>query len=133
MQNITLQLKVLACAEGKFRDSFVFKNDTAVLTSTLSFLSFPLLSLFLPHFFSLAGHLVGFISVGKLFGKAFRISELDERKDRWVVEQDFQANFRGNVTWFLPFFSDLLDRTMLILVWFENSPYPAKVRAQNCP
>ena len=111
----------------------MFKNDTAVLTSTLSFLSFPLLSLFLPHFFSFAGHLVGFISVGKLFGKAFRISKLDERKDRWVVEQDFQANFRGNVTWFLPFFSDLLDRTMLILVWFENSPYPAKVRAQNCP
>ena len=111
----------------------MFKNDTAVLTSTLSFLSFPLLSLFLPHFFSFAGHLVGFISERKVFAKAFRILELDERKDSWVVEQDFQANFRGNVTWFLPFFSDLLDRTMLILVWFENSPYPAKVRAQNCP
>ena len=40
----------------------------------------------------------------------------------------FQANFG-----FLPFFSDLLDRTMLILVWFENSPYPAKVTGQNCP
>ena len=78
----------------------MFKNDTAVLTSTLSFLSFPLLSLFLPFFFSFAGHLVGFILVGKVFGKAFRISELDE----WVVEQDFQANFRGNVTWFFAFF-----------------------------
>ena len=65
--------------------------------------------------------------MGKLFGKAFRISELDERKDRWVVEQDFQANFRGSVTWFLPFFSDLLDRTMLILVWFENSPWTLKL------
>ena len=82
----------------------MFKNDTAVLTSTLSFLSFPLLSLFLPHFFSFAGHLVGFISVGKVFAKAFRILELDERKDSWVVEQDFQANFRGNVTWFSAFF-----------------------------
>ena len=56
--------------------------------------------------------------MGKVFGKAFRISELDERKDSWVVEQDFQANFRGNVTWFSAFFfSDLLDRTMLILVY----------------
>ena len=42
--------------------------------------------------------------MGKVFGKAFRISELDERKDRWVVEQDLQANFRGNVTWFFAFF-----------------------------
>ena len=82
----------------------MFKNDTAVLTSTLSFLSFPFFRFSCLFFFSFAGHLVGFISVGKVFGKAFRISELDERKDRWVVEQDFQANFRGNVTWFFAFF-----------------------------
>ena len=44
-------------------------------------------------FFSFAGHLVGFILVGKVFQKAFRISELDERKGRWVVEQDFHAKF----------------------------------------
>ena len=30
-------------------------------------------SLFLPHFFSLAGHLVGFILVGRFSRKAFRI------------------------------------------------------------
>ena len=86
-------------------------------------------------FFSFAGHLVGFISVGKVFGKAFRISELDERKDSWVVEQDFQANFRGNVTWFSAFFSltSLTEPCSFWYIWFENSPYPAKVRGQNCP
>ena len=34
--------------------------------------------------FSLAGHLVGFILVGIVFRKAFRILGLDERKGRWV-------------------------------------------------
>ena len=46
-----------------------FKSDTAVLTFTFRFLSSPLFSLFLPHFFSLAGNLVGFILVGNVFGK----------------------------------------------------------------
>ena len=62
---------------------FGFKSDTAVLTFTFRFLSFPLFSLFLPHlFFSLAGHLVGFILVGIVFRKAFRILGLGERKGR---------------------------------------------------
>ena len=61
-------------------------------------LSSPLFSLFLPHFFSLAGHLVCFILVGKVFRKAFRILTLDEMKGRWVVEQDFHGNFHVNVT-----------------------------------
>ena len=30
-----------------------------------------------------------YLLVGKVFVKAFRILGLDERKDRWVVEQDF--------------------------------------------
>ena len=51
-------------------------------------------SLFLPVFFSLAGHLLGFI----LVGKAFRILGLDEMKSRWVVEQDFHGHFQVNVT-----------------------------------
>ena len=43
--------------------------------------------------------------MGKVFRKAVRILGLDERKGRWVVEQDFQ----GNVTCFvLPFSSVLL-------------------------
>ena len=60
-------------------------------------------------FFSLAGHLVGFILVGKVLRKAFRILGLDERKGRWVVEQDFHGNFQVNVTWFFVFFSSVLD------------------------
>ena len=73
-----------------------FKSDTAVLTFTFLFLSsrrsffFAFLASFI---FSFAGHLVGFILVGKVFRKAFRILELDERKGRRVVEQDFHGNF----------------------------------------
>ena len=51
------------------------------------------LSLLLPHFsycffFSLLGILLGFISVGKIWGKTFRILGLDGIKCKWVVEQD---------------------------------------------
>ena len=53
--------------------------------------------------FSLAVHLLGFILVGKVFGKAFRILGLDERKGRWIVEQNFHGKFQVNVTGFLPF------------------------------
>ena len=49
-------------------------------------------------FFSLAGHLVGFILVGRVFRKAFRILGLGERKGRWVMEQDFHGDFQVNVT-----------------------------------
>ena len=52
------------------------------------FLTSPFLLLLLPHFCLFVGHLVG-ISVENVFGKAFRILGLDERKGRWVVEQDF--------------------------------------------
>ena len=47
--------------------------------------------------------------MGKVFRKAVRILGLDERKGRWVVEQDFHEDFQGNVTCFvLPFSSVLL-------------------------
>ena len=69
-------------------------------------------------FFPFAGHLVGFILVGRVFGKAFRTLGLDERKCGWVVKQDFHGNFRVNVRWFFCFFSGLLDRIVLILVRF---------------
>ena len=97
------------------------------------FLSSPLFSLFLPHFFSFAGHLVGFILVGKVFRKAFRILGLGERKGRWVVEQDFHGNFEVSVTWFFAFFSGVLDWIVLNLVWFERSPHSAHVSVQSCP
>ena len=94
MQNISLRSSGM-----RRKQNFGFKSDTAVLTFTFRFLSSLLFSLFLPHFFSLAGHLVGFILVGKVVRKAFRILGLDERKGRWEVEQDFHGNFQLNVTW----------------------------------
>ena len=98
MQNISC--KVQGCAESKpLRLVFGFESDRAVLTFTF------LASLF----FSFAGHLVGFILVGKVFRKAFRILGLDERKGRWAVEQDFHGDFQVNVTWFFASFSGVLD------------------------
>ena len=68
----------------------------------------PLFLLFLPHFLAFAGHSVGFILVEKVFRKAVKILELDERKGKWVVEQDFHGNFRVNITWFFAFSSGVL-------------------------
>ena len=66
--------------------------------------------------FSFAGNLEGFILVGKCFGKAFRILGLDERKGRWVEEQDFLGNFLVNVTLFFTF--STLCVTELSLFWY---------------
>ena len=109
MQNISLQSLGMRRKQN-FEIGFGFKSDTAVLTFTLfRFLSSPLFSLFLPYFFSLAGHLVGFILVGNVFKKAFRILGLGERKGRWAMEQDFHGDFQVNVTWFFASFSGVLD------------------------
>ena len=91
------------------KQNFGFKSDTAVLTFTFRFLSSLLFLLFLPHFFSLAGHLVGLILVGRVSREAFRILGLGERKGRWVMEQDFHGDFQVNVTWFFACFSGVLD------------------------
>ena len=61
------------------------------------------------NFFSLARYLVGFILVGKVFWKAFKILGLVERKGMWVVKQNFHGPFRVNVTWFFAFFSGLQE------------------------
>ena len=84
-----------------------FGGLKVTLTAVLNFyfLLLPSCFVFLASYFSFAGHLVGFILVGKVF----RISGLDERKGRWVVEQDFHGSFQVNVTWFLAFFSSDLD------------------------
>ena len=71
-------------------------------------LSSPLFSLFLPHFFFFCWAFIGFNLVGKVSGKALTILGSDERKGRWVSEQDFQGNFRAPVSGqcymvFLPF------------------------------
>ena len=47
--------------------------------------------------------------MGKVFTKALRILRLDEKKGRWVVEQDFHGSFRVNVTWVFALFSSVLD------------------------
>ena len=84
-------------------------------------------------FFSLSGHLVGFVSVWRVFGKAFRILGLGERKGRWTMEQDFHGDFQVNVTWFFASFSSVLDWIVLILVWFERPLHSAQVSRQSCP
>ena len=69
-----------ACVEKKnFDIVFGFKSYTSVLTFSFCFLSSPLLSLFLSHFFSFA----------EGFGNAFMILGLDQRKARWIVKQDY--------------------------------------------
>ena len=73
--------------KAKFREFLGLKSDTAVLAFTFAFSSplFFRFSCFI--FFSLTGHLVGFILVGNVFRKAFRILGLGERKGRWVVDR----------------------------------------------
>ena len=39
--------------------------------------------------------------MGKVFGKAFRFLELDARKLKWMVEQDFHGDFQVNVACFV--------------------------------
>ena len=71
---------------------------------------FPSFFAFLPSFFFfLAGHLVGFVLVGRVFRKASRILGLGERKGRWVMEQDLRGDFQVLVTWFFASFSGVLD------------------------
>ena len=112
MQNISLR------SSGMHRkQNFVlgFKRDTAVLTFTFPFLSSPLFSLFLLFFVSLAGHLVGFILMGRVFGKAFRILGLGDKKGRWAMEQDFMEIYRSILHGFLPF--SLVSLTELCSFW----------------
>ena len=75
---------------------FGFKSSTTLSTFTFRFLSFPLFPLCLnDFFFQLAGHLVGFILVGRVSEKPFIILELGAQKSRWVMEQAFHGDFRS--------------------------------------
>ena len=73
-------------------------------------------SLFLPHFFSFAEDLVRFILVRKVFENALRILGLEERKGRWVLEQDFKEIFRSMLHGFSPFSSVSLIESCLF--WY---------------
>ena len=70
MQNSSFQSTVM-----RRRQNFekILKVTQQSMEFSFPFLSSPLILLFLPHFFPFAGHLVGFISIGKVLGKAFRI------------------------------------------------------------
>ena len=70
----------------------------------------------MPLFFSISGHLVGLILVGKVFKKAFGILGLDKRKGRWVVEQIFMEIFSSMFHGFLPFC--LVSLTELGPFWY---------------
>ena len=92
MQNIGLRSSGMRRKQN-FLIVFEFISDTAVLTFTFRFLSSPLFSLFLPHFFSLAGHLVGFILVGRVLGKLLG--------GQW--KKIFMEIYRSILLGFLPF------------------------------
>ena len=66
--------------------------------------------------------------MGRVFGKVFRILGLDEKKGRWVVEQDFSLEFLNQLYTGL-----CLNGIILILVWFERSLHPAQASGQSCP
>ena len=73
MQNISLRSSGMRRKEN-FEIGFGFKSDTAVLTFTFRLSLLPSFFAFFASFFlSLVGHLVGFILVGRVFRKAFRI------------------------------------------------------------
>ena len=47
--------------------------------------------------------------MGKVWRKSFSILGLNESRGRWVVEKDFDGNFRVTVTRSFTFFSGVLD------------------------
>ena len=97
MHNISLRSSGMSIKQN-FKIVFGFKNDTAVLTCTFRFLSFPLFSLFLPHFFFSCWAFSRLHFGGKSFRKAFRILGLGERYGRWAMEQDFHGDLQVNLT-----------------------------------
>ena len=107
------------CGKKYFEIVLGSKCDTVVFTFFFSF------SLLHSSFaFLVSSHNFSFIFLGiyfcrMVFGKAFAILGLDDRKGRWAVEQDFHENFRINVTCFsLHFFwPPWLNHTHSGMVW----------------
>ena len=79
-----------------------FKSSTTLSTFTFRF---PCLIFF----FQLAGHLVGFILVGRVCEKPFIILELGAQEGRWVMEEAFHGDFRSVLHGFFGHFSSFLD------------------------
>ena len=100
------------CIESKIvKFHFWVKGDTAVLTFTLCFLWFPLLSLSLPRFFFVICWAFTRLHFGgkHFYGKAFRIVGLDGRRvrDGWVVEQEFHTQLGPTLHGFSSFLCPL--------------------------
>ena len=75
-----------------------------------------LLFAFLASFFPFAEDLERFILVRNVLGNARRILGLEERKGRWVVEQDFTEIFRSMLHVFSPF--SPVSLTESCLFWY---------------
>ena len=92
------------------------------------FFSFSLLHSSLTFLASFSFILLGIYFCRMVFGKAFTILGLDERKGRWVVEQDFHENFRITVTYFsLHFFwPPWLHHAHSGMVWKISIPCTSK-------
>ena len=74
-----------------------------------------------------------------MFRKAFSILELEERKDRRVVEQDFHGNCQVNVICFFVLFFFVLFFCFCLFLrlcsfWYGlKALHPAQVNGQSCP
>ena len=73
--------------------------------------------------FSFPGHLVGFILVRKDSWKAFTTLGFDERKGRWVMEQDSHGNFRVSVIFCSFLRPPILNRAHSGMVSGISSPF----------
>ena len=90
LRDLLIHIKKFGHAQkAKFRESWLLLS-LCLLASVFAFLA--------SFFFSFAEHLVGFILVGNVFRKAFRILGLRERKGRLVVDRSgtrFTWQFSG--------------------------------------
>ena len=101
-----VQLELLFCKPSPSLDRLYARRPDQDRHATQTILPFSC-----PVFSPFAGYLVGymFILVGKVFQLLGWIPGLDGRKGKWTVEQDFHGDFWVNETYFLAFFSVLLD------------------------
>ena len=128
LQNIRLQ-SLGMCRKQNFKIVFGF-NMTQLLSVDLYFcLSLlPSFFAFLASFFFFCWAFSRLYIVAKSFLKAFWILHvgLDERKGRWVVEQDFHGNSQVNRCGYIRhFYRSKWSFTMIPFVWWMWLNFPA--------
>ena len=96
-----------------------FRLSLFAFSPSLSF-RFPCLIFILFFFSQLAGHLVGFILVGRVSEKPFIILELGAQKGRRVMEQAFHGDFRSVLHGFFLAVSPV-SLTELCSFWYSLS------------